>query len=72
MREREKQLEIDKNGLINENGALNAELDVLKGGYHALSTKTNVEKELKTNNERLAKAEAELIRSEKKYDITKQ
>lgn len=42
MREREKQLEIDKNGLINENGALTAELEVLKGGYHALSTKSNV------------------------------
>lgn len=41
----------------------------MKGGFHALSAKTGVEKELKANNERLAKVEAQLLKEEKKYDI---
>lgn len=54
---------------MNERDELRTELANLKEAYHVLATKTEVEAKMKQFGERLAKSEAGLLKSERKYQI---
>ena len=64
-----KTIELEKRSVTDERDELRAEVSILREAFNALNAKTDLESRYKDFAERLAKSEAGVVKSERKYKI---